>query len=66
MYGHPSLVAVHAQALAPSRRNFWAWWKANTKQGDLFGFEGEGRAEDGGVIVPIVLSGIPDEVEQIG
>ncbi len=56
MYSHPSLVQVQAQVFAPSRCYFWAWWKANVVQGDLFGFEEVGRSEDGGFVVPARLA----------
>jgi hypothetical protein len=62
MYGAPTLTPAMADAFAPSRRKFWDWYKANAVQGDLFSSELNrcGRVEDGGFIVPLAQSGIPE------
>lgn len=62
MYGAPTLTPAMASAFAPSRRKFWDWYKANANQADLFSSELDrcGREEDGGFIVPLVQSGIPE------
>ena len=46
MYGHPDIVVVHARALSPSGRVFWAWYNTRSQQLSLDLVVEEGVVEE--------------------